>query len=190
VFAGLQGRLLSMRLAMLTNTLDVKARSKEARRIAEKYEPRLQFRPKDIASSMLVPSLMWGEEDGLEAIIELISDSQTRSMQALKDSDDGQVFHALDAIVQERRKKTKLDGGSAFSWGAISTRDVADQYNQDLITQGNDRKERIPTRTVSRTLQVLTFDFIPGSGNKSYLNPETSEAVYRRNLMKFGPRSQ
>jgi hypothetical protein len=187
-FAGLQARLLSVRLAMLTGALDVQAKVREAERIAREYEPRLQFRPKNIASSLLVPSLIWNDTDGQEAIMELIADSQHRSMQALRDSDDAQVFHALDAIVQEKRKYKTLAGKSGFSWSEITTRDVADQYNEDLIQAGNDKKDRTPTKTINRVLQVLGFDFVPGGKNRSYFNPETSEAAYKRNLVKFGPR--
>ena len=75
----------------------------------------------------------------------------------------------------------------------ISTRDVADQLNQDLIMAGDASEEspRVQTRQVTRALNVLGFEIEPrGRQNKSFLKTGASfDKVYSVALRKYGDSS-
>lgn len=190
IFAKIQGRLLSLRIGMLSGKIDVKTLRGEALQVALAYEPRLDSRGLDIAESLLVPAMIFKSIDK-DAILDIIAESQGKAIQALRETREGEVFFALEKIIQEKKKQQSVDDWSAVPVSGICTRDVADQLNTDLDRQGNSTKEKIHTKTVTGTLRTLGYALKPGgSDNKSFFVQEKFWDVHKRNHTKFGPRGE
>jgi hypothetical protein len=192
LFSKLQTRLLSLRLAILSGKLDVEPFLKKASDRALAWEPKLSPRSIDMAESLLVPSFLFYEnsEDSIEAILTLLSNSESRSKHSLMETIEAQAHFAVCAVREVNMRNTTLEGDSAFKWSKISTRDINDQVNCDLREQGNIGKDDIKTRTTTNSLQVLGYSFNLSSGNRSYFDPNTSEEVFKRCVRKYGTRGK
>lgn len=189
----LRTRLLAFRMRAFEGRIDLDAAVERARTMAEgevsleEGPVHLDDRGMDVASSLLVACSLFNA--GRE-VLQLIAVSQGKARTELLETFEAQVFFALQAALKLKKRST-LDG--TFDLGAlrVSTRDVADQLNQDYIAQGDaDGSSRaIPTRRVTRALQVLGFSMKRGSRNQSYIIPSDFGVVYQANLKKYGSRS-
>jgi hypothetical protein len=191
----LRTRLLAFRMKVLSGLLDLTPAVEKARRIVE--EPvqiegvaiLLDDRGIDIASELLVPAIHFGD---FEEILQLTALSQGKAKAELLETFEASVFFALQAAIRSH-KRTNLDGNLGFDASKISTREVAQQLNQDSIMEGNSQEGRggdIPTRRVGKALRVLGFGTRRGAHNLSYLDPTTFEQVFQSNLRKYGKRGE
>lgn len=193
VVRDLQARLLGMRLSVLSgrfryDDMTFDELKTKAREVAMNWRPELDSRAIDIAESLLVPAMIFGDED---AVLQLISESQSKAILALRQTDEAGVHFALQALVNEQKRTVTLEGRGVVDPKRITTRDVAEQYNRDLESQGNEKKDRVHTKTVTRILDSLDYKFLTGrKANTTCFDPKTFSDVYRRHLVKFGPRSE
>ncbi len=190
----LRTRLLALRMRALEGRIDLDSAVERARAEAEGEVPyekgldHLDDRGMDVASSLLVACSLFNTGN---EVLQLIALSQGKARTELLETFEAQVFFALQAVLKSKRKST-LDGTFDLAALRVSTRDVSDQLNQDYIAQGDaDGSSRaIPTRRVTRALQVLGFEMKRGSRNLSYIKPSDFVVVYQSNLKKYGSRSE
>ncbi|MEM0343951.1 MAG: hypothetical protein QXU73_06885 [Thermoplasmata archaeon] len=190
----LRTRLLAFRMRVLSGLIDLGPATDKARKAAEgaitveNNEVYLDDRGIDVASSLLVPCCYFGDNG---EVLQLIAISQGKARMELLETFEAQTFFALQAVIRVK-KRSSLDGSVNLGTLKVSTRDVADQLNQDYIAQGDaDGSSRaIHTRRVTKALQVLGFSVKRGSRNQSYIVPSDFEVVYQANLKKYGSRSE
>ena len=90
----------------------------------------LDSRSIDMASTLLVPALFFNVADEM---LRIIARSLQVSNEGLRQTRAFDAFSALQALVfPNGRKKVEFDPSE------LTTRDVADQVNQDLITRGDE----------------------------------------------------
>ena len=188
----LRTRLLAFRMKALSDAIDLSPATEEAYRVAEAdilvngETVTLDDRGIDTASNLLVPCCLF---NAVDEVLQLVSVSQGRARAELLETFEAQVFFALQAVVKTARTND-LESNPTIDAARISTRDIADQLNQDLKTQGEaeTNSNPVPTRRVTRAMQVLGFGIKRGAQNLSYISPADFNAVYQSNLMKFGVR--
>ncbi len=193
----LRGRLLGFRLRSLIDPGPVAERTVEAiRRASEPMFSKdlrcntfLDDRSIDMASGLLTSGLMFCECDDT---LRLLMESQEMSKDELRDTFEAQCFNALVDMLEDRARDCSMTGWNILTDKDkeellldISTKDIADRLNTNLIDQGNDRKNPVKTRSVTNSLKTLGFKFRSGTGNRSYLKDENMMWTFSRNFTKF-----
>jgi hypothetical protein len=186
----LRGRLLALRLKALARKIDIEELTRQACEIAEQgimiegKEIFLNDRSIDKAIQLLVPGLIFNDYDDT---LSLLARSEKDADQGLNETIEARTFYALQAF-QNDSWRSCLSGIAKNDISKITTRDIADQLNQDLI-ENEDDHDRIRTETVGRILRVLGFRFKKGHGRASYFDPQNFDEIYRANFRKYGMRS-
>jgi hypothetical protein len=190
----LRTRLIAFRLRALGGRLDLdaaitKASELAARQIflADGRTVNLDDRAMDIATSLLVPSSVFG---GSAEILTVIAASQDLAKEELLWTMEAKVFFALQSVF--RRNGTVNEIGEFVSdVKKTSTKDVQVQLNIDLKNQGDAGKSDIPTIEVTRSLKTLGFAFALGAQNKSYfVAGEAFDRAWKASIRKFCDRSE
>lgn len=195
--AALRGRLLGLRFRVQTGMVDLEPLTKKASEISERVVPGkglLDDRSIEIAAALLLPMLIVGKSDtGTEvnSVLDVVASSQAFSDEGLKDTDEGRVFFAIQADYESRPKtdQTNMKGEKMPDVSKITTKDVADQFNDDLQTLG-DRNERDKVRTIVVTsiIKSLGFKLKRGPHNQTVFDKDGFTSTYAVNLRKYGGR--
>jgi hypothetical protein len=196
----LRGRLLALRYEVQTSMIDLEPLKSEAAKLAEREIPgkdrpvTLDDRSIEIAAALLLPSLIIGGESKdskVNAILEVVASSQAFSDDANKDTGEGKAFSAIQAVYQcqDELEQTGMDGKKLRNVSKMTTKAVAEQFNADLINQGDDSREPVKTIVVTGMIKSLAFKLKRGtSHNLTFFDPDTFPSVYAVNLRKFGGR--
>ena len=188
----LRTRLLAFRMRALSGLVDLGPALESARKAAEEAitvenkAVELDDRGIDVASSLLVPCSYFGDNG---AVLQLIAISQGKARTELLDTFEAQTFFALQAVIRGK-KRSSLDGIVNLEVLRISTREISEQLNQDLIMQGDAEvgSHSVPTQRVTRSLKILGFNIKRGSHNLSYIDQSGYDTTYQANLRKYGNR--
>jgi hypothetical protein len=192
----LRTRLMAMRYRLLSSQEEFKAAFDKAWEAAESPiltevgSIELDDRTIDMAANVIVGAIaLGGGKDEFKSDLQLFAASQTKAKESLADSFPAQVFHALLEVLV--REKSIPDLSKEVRVGNISTTAVADQLNQDLVEQGNDRSKKVQTARVGNALREMNFETKPGSRNKSYfvqdygLDGEGPDTIFYPNLRRY-----
>lgn len=190
----LRTRLLAFRMRVFDGRIDLNPAIERARATAEGEIPvekgtaHLDDRGIDVASTLLVACCHFNSGN---EVLQLVAISQGKARTELLETFEAQVFFALQATLRSLRRST-LDGAFDTAKLKVSSREISDQLNQDFIAQGDAEatSHPVPTRRVTRALQVLGFGIKRGSRNLSYIDPSGFDFAYNSNLKKYGARSE
>ena len=190
----LKTRLLAFRVRVLSGLIDLNPAIEKARKAAEEAISLdgnavfLDDRGIDIASSLLIPCSHFGDNG---EVLQLIAISQGKARMELLETPEAQVFFAMQVVLRPRRM-VAVDGSLTHDAARVSTRDIAEQLNQDLAVQGERDvdKDKVPTGRVTKAIKVLGFGVKRGAHNLSYIDSANFEQVYEANLRKFGERAR
>ena len=188
----LRTRLLAFRMRVLSGLIDLNPAIEKVRKAAEeaitvdKNAVYLDDRGIDIASSLLIPCSYFGDNG---EVLQLIAISQGKARMELFETFEAQTFLALQAVLKAKIR-TSLDTTLDLGVVRVSTREIADQLNQDLIAQGDAdaNTHSVPTQRVTRALKILGFNIKRGSHNLSYIDSAAFEITFQANLKKYGNR--
>jgi hypothetical protein len=188
----LRTRLLASRMRALSGLIDLSPAIEKARKAADEavtiegWTVYLDDRGIDVASTLLIPCAHLGDYSD---VLQLVAISQGKARMELLETFEAQTFFALQAVLRAKKRST-LDGSLGAGPPKVSTREIADQLDQDLITQGDaDSDSRsVPTQRVTKSLKILGFGIRRGSHNLSYLDSASYEVTYQANLKKYGTR--
>lgn len=187
----LRARLTALRLRAMAGIIDMKAIRTKAAAWVDKpivvdgIATKLEDREAEIGRVLIASCIAaGGSEEDIEDIRHVLMASVIDANEALQETMPGRVFYALQAIVDQGKKKS----GIAFDPSGISTLEVKEQLNTDLIQMGNAGKWEIKTREVTEALKPMGFRFKVGTGRKSFFMADSFERVYKLNLEKFGKR--
>lgn len=192
-FMDLRARLTALELRIAAGLVDYEAIKKKAAEwtarpiVIEGQEHRLEDRAAEIGRTLIAACIAaGGDDENIEDIRQVLMASSLEASESLRESFEGRVFLALQAVV----KQHKGQKGVAFSPEDISTIDVKDQLNADLTVSGNAGREEVKTRPVTEALKVLGFKLQRGgTGNRTFLKRASFERIYALNLDKIGARS-
>lgn len=189
----LRGRLLAFRLKVLSGRIDLIEAIENACMAAEGTVSidgdaiTLDDRGIDTASDLLIPCCLFCTVD---EVLHIIAVSQGRAQTELLETFEAQTFFALQAAMKTA-KMNDIEGNPVVCPVKMSTRNIAEQLNQDMIIQGEveEGSRPVPTRKVTQAIKVLGFSIKRGAQNLSYLNPANFASVYEANLRKYGARA-
>lgn len=155
---------------------------------------KLDDRTVDMGANLIIGSVvLQSRESDFSEDLRLLAISQTKALDTLRESLEGQTFHALLEIIVKRMGMHALV--EEYDVTGISTTDIADQLNEDLREQGNDHFEKVKTIKVTGALREMGFEYRTGGNyNKSFLvqrydRDGKDTAFYpklRRYLQKYG----
>ncbi len=195
----LRGRLLGLRFKVQIGMIDLEPLKVESAKLAEREIPgkdrpiTLDDRSIEIAAALLLPSLIIGGESKdskVKAIFEVVASSQAFSDDGLKDTGEGRAFFAIQEVYrfQDGLEQTGMDGKKLRNVSKMSTKAVAEQFNLDLINQGDDNREPVKTIVITGMIKSLGFNLKRGLHSQTFFDPESFQSAYAVNLRKYGER--
>lgn len=187
----LRGRLLAFKIKMTKLEPEkIPTLLEQAESIAEspiiiqgrKYE--LDDRSIEIATTLLVPSLMYGDVDD---VLGVMVDSQMVADQGLSESFEAKVYYALEEVFERHDPPAiKIKGKAGHDVSNITTRAVADQLNYNLEMEGNTGRENVKTKRVTTALKAMGFTIrTGGTGNLSRFCNETFQKAFEAAGQKY-----
>ena len=82
-----------------------------------------------------------------------------------------------------------MDGRKLRNVSKMTTKMIAEQFNLDLITQGDDdSRQQVKTVRVTGMIKSLGFKLKRGPHNQTFFDPDTFPSVYEVDLRKYGGR--
>lgn len=177
----IRARLLAWRYKVLSGMIDTTQFQQQATVISEQAidingkKMELDDRGMDIVEALLPIALYYNNTP--DDVVMTIARTQSKAETALLATNSAKVFYALVEVMKTKKIP-----------GQISSKDVADQYNTDLIASGDMPlgEKKLPTRVITRELQVLGFEFETGTDRKSFFKEDKFMKIYKSHLSKYG----
>jgi hypothetical protein len=121
-------------------------------------------------------------------ILEILYDEQDSNADRMKETLEGNVFHALMACVSKKKFENPLLNFEDIV-GETSTNEIQNEFNISVAEQGNNKGkfEEIKTRRITLILDGMAFMIKRGSKNKSFIDINAHfKETFETNLEKYG----
>jgi hypothetical protein len=176
----LRGRLMGLRLKALSDSQFLEEARKEAIQLGAPEVLGFDRRPKDIATSLLLPAIMSKQVDEL---IEVIRDSNAEAREAVNST-----FHAkVQFIIEELYEEL---GASTMGKPKIYVSpNIRDRVEEKLREEGEQKVlANLTTQQITGAVKSLGYTTETGTGRNKYidLGSKMNRAAFESNRLKFG----
>jgi hypothetical protein len=81
-----------------------------------------------------------------------------------------------------------MDGRKLRNVSKMTTKAIAEQFNQDLMDQGDENRDPVKTIVITGMIKSLGFKLKRGLHSQTFFDPDNFPRVYEVNLRKYGER--